>query len=102
MMVILPQVRAACIHFVRTSACLQVAALTGVAFNNLLCSMLPLAPPKSATEAVAVAGNSSLIIPSPLLVEYAPIVFLNHQTSPAAIDSDSSGGTTASTTLLAR
>ena len=101
-MTILPDLRAACIHSVCTSACLQVAALTGVAFNNLLCSMLPLAPPTSATEAVAVASNLSLITPSPLLVEYAPIVFINHQTSPAAIESELSGGTSASTTLLAR
>ena len=46
----------------------QVAPLQGVAFNNLLCSKLPLTPESTSTIARAVPSNRTLTTASPLLV----------------------------------
>ena len=47
---------------------MQVAPLQGVAFNNLLCSKLPLTPEATSTTARAVPSNATLTHASPLLV----------------------------------
>lgn len=67
--------------------CAQVAPITDVAFNNLVCAQLPLQPlggspaaaPSAMPEQIAEPGNNTLTKPSPLYVEYAPVVYLQNQ-----------------------
>ncbi|EIE21885.1 hypothetical protein COCSUDRAFT_56332 [Coccomyxa subellipsoidea C-169] len=69
------------------SAPYRVAPINDVAFNNLVCAQLPLQPqggspasaPSAAPEQVAQAGKNLITKPSPLYVEYAPVVYLQNQ-----------------------
>lgn len=65
----------------------QVAPISDVAFNNLVCAQLPLQPPSgspasapsAAPEQIAQPGKSLITKPAPLYVEYAPVVYLQNQ-----------------------
>ena len=66
-----------------------------MAFNNLVCAQLPLpaadgspaSAPTAAPEQRAVPSNNTLDAPSPLYVEYAPVVYLNQNQNQASSDS---------------
>lgn len=50
---------------------MQVSSVAGVAFNNLLCSKLPLTQENTTSTKKAAESRNSLTVPSPLLIEYA-------------------------------
>ena len=68
---------------------LQVAPVDDVVFNNLVCARLPLqgpsqapAPaPTSSQQYVAAPMMANASIPSPIYIEYAPVVYLHNQPS---------------------
>lgn len=87
----------ACAGLGESCCCAQVAPITDVAFNNLVCAQLPLQPlggspaaaPSAMPEQNAEPGNNTLTEPSPLYVEYAPVVYLqNQQQSSSSWQSD--------------
>lgn len=63
--------------------------MDGVAFNNLVCTRLPVqapsqapAPaPSSSQEYIAVPMAPNASAPAPLYIEYAPVVYLHNQQS---------------------
>ena len=63
--------------------------MDGVAFNNLVCTQLPiLAPseapspsPSTSQEYIAVPATDNASTPVPLYIEYAPVVYLHNQQS---------------------
>ena len=68
---------------------LQVAPVDDVVFNNLVCARLPLqgpsqapAPaPSSSQQYIAAPMMANASIPSPIYIEYAPVVYLHNQPS---------------------
>ena len=68
---------------------MQVAPVDGVAFNNLVCTRLPIQAPSEAPapapstsqEYIAVPATDNASMPTPLYVEYAPVVYLHSQQS---------------------
>jgi hypothetical protein len=56
----------------------------GVAFNNLLCTKLPLQAPAPASapstseQYIAAPAVDNASVPSPLYIEYAPVVYLHN------------------------
>ena len=68
---------------------MQVAPVNGVAFNNLVCTRLPIqapaeAPtpaPSSSQEYIAVPATGTASRPAPFYIEYAPVVYLHNQQS---------------------
>ncbi|CAK0785369.1 hypothetical protein CVIRNUC_008577, partial [Coccomyxa viridis] len=67
----------------------KVAPVDGVAFNNLVCTRLPIQAPSEAPspspstsqEYIAVPATDNASTPAPLYIEYAPVVYLHNQQS---------------------